>query len=509
MRNKPITAVWEITMGCNMRCKHCGSSCESALEGELTTEEALNLCDDLGKLGFKWITLSGGEPTTRKDWDLIAKRLNENNIIPNMITNGWSLNEELIDKAVNAGINTIAISIDGLENTHDIIRKEGSFKRSMSVLDLLKNKNINYSIITTINSGNIKELEELKSIFIEKGVMGWQLQLGLPMGNMAKNSDLVAKPSDIDIVIDFAHKAMLEDKIDIQLADCIGYFNIKEIEVRNHSLKTNVYEWDGCAAGKYTLGILHNGDIVGCTSIRNKEFIEGNIRTKRIEEIWENPDGFSWNRKMKKEQLKGLCKKCKYGNKCLGGCSNTRLTHGGSIYSENKFCSYNFALSRANSQFDMVESIEELYYKAKKFIERDNLQLAEMVLSKAIERGSENEEVLKLYGYTNFMLENYEESKIANKKLIAINSNDVYANKGLGLCFAKLGELDKGIEYLKKAINLTDEKFLDPYYDLAVTLLENNKKQEAINIIEEARKKFTVFEELSNKFYKIAEFTGK
>jgi radical SAM protein with 4Fe4S-binding SPASM domain len=503
MEYRPITAVWEITMGCNMRCKHCGSSCESPLQGELTTEEALKLCDDLGQLGFEWITLAGGEPTTRKDWNLIAKRLNENNIVPNMITNGWLLNEETIDKAIDAGINTIAISTDGLENTHDLIRKKGSFNKIISALDLLKNKNINYSIITTINSVNINELEELKSIFIEKGVMGWQLQLGLPMGNMSKNSELVAKPSDVDIVIDFAHKAMLEDKIDIQLADCIGYFNIKEIEVRNHSSKTDVYEWNGCGAGKYSLGILHNGDILGCTSVRNREFIEGNIKTKNIKEIWENPDSFSWNRKMKKEQLNGLCKKCKYGARCLGGCSNTRLTHGGSMYAENKFCSYNFALSKAKNQFDKIESIEELYSKAKKFIERGNLQLAEIALSKAIEKGYQNEDILKLYGYTNFMLENYEDSKIANERLFSINPEDVYTNKGLGLCLAKLGEVDKGIEYLKKAIELTDESFLDPYYDLAVTLLENNRKQEAINIIKEARKKFKSFEELSNKFYEI------
>ena len=35
--NKLTTAVWEITMGCNMRCKHCGSSCAEALPDELNT----------------------------------------------------------------------------------------------------------------------------------------------------------------------------------------------------------------------------------------------------------------------------------------------------------------------------------------------------------------------------------------------------------------------------------------------------------------------------------------
>lgn len=68
--NKLTTAVWEITMGCNMRCKHCGSSCAEALPDELNTSEALEVCDQLKDLGLKVITLSGGEPTTRSDWHM-------------------------------------------------------------------------------------------------------------------------------------------------------------------------------------------------------------------------------------------------------------------------------------------------------------------------------------------------------------------------------------------------------------------------------------------------------
>ncbi|AJA46306.1 radical SAM family protein [Clostridium pasteurianum DSM 525 = ATCC 6013] len=349
MEYKPVTAVWEITMGCNMRCKHCGSSCEKPLEDELSTEEAFKLSDDLGKLGLKWITLSGGEPTTRKDFYLIAKRLNENNIIPTLITNGWLLDENIVDKAIIGGINTIAISIDGLEKTHDNMRKKGSFQRDMKALDLLGRKNIPSSVITTINNINIKELEQLKDILIEKGVVSWQLQLALPMGNMSKNSDLVVQPFQVDKVIDFAYRTTMENKIVIQLADCMGYFNMKEASVRKHSSNIDGYTWTGCSAGKYTLGILNNGDIVGCTSVRDKTLVEGNIRTASLEDIWENPDNFSWNRGMKKEKLQGTCGKCKYGNICLGGCSNTKLTHGGSLYAENKYCSYNFALSKAKN----------------------------------------------------------------------------------------------------------------------------------------------------------------
>jgi radical SAM protein with 4Fe4S-binding SPASM domain len=504
--NNPITAVWEITMGCNMRCKHCGSSCESALEGELNTEEALKLCDDLGELGFQWITLSGGEPTTRKDWDLIAKRLNENGIIPNMISNGWLLSEEIADRAVKAGINTIAISIDGLEETHDFIRKKGSFKRIMDAFDILKTRKIHYSAITTINNRNVSELPQLRDILIEKEVSGWQLQLGLPMGNMAKNSDLVAQPYHINEVIDFSYQTVKDGyNIDIQLADCIGYFNLKEIEVRNNSLGKcgGDYNWSGCGAGKYSLGILHNADILGCTSVRDKSFIEGNAKITPIKEIWSNPDSFSWNRKMTKDKLLGLCKKCAFGNQCLGGCSNTRLTMEGSVYSENKYCSYNVAVSTAQKQLEKIDDMDVIMSKARKFAGNGNFQLSEILLSKAIEMGCNDIGLFEFYGYVSFMLGNYLDAKKANEEALKINPDSAYANKGMGLSLGRLGEVDKGIEYLRKAIALSYESFTDPYYDLAVLLYENGRNEEALMVLEEGISKYKNFESLSKDLYNI------
>ncbi len=498
---KPVTAVWEITMGCNMRCKHCGSSCENALEGELSTEEALRLCDDLGKLGFQWITLSGGEPTTRRDWHLIAKRLNDNGIIPNMITNGWLLNEEILYKAAEAGVNTIAISLDGLEKTHDFIRKEGSYQRVMHAFDLMKKNGNFYSAITTINNINIKELPDLKKILVEKGVHGWQLQLGLPMGNMARNSELLSAPQHMDDTIDFAFEAMKDGEIDMQLADCIGYYNLKEIQVRNKMSDSVEYAWTGCGAGKHSMGILHNGDILGCTSVRDRNFIEGNIRETPIAEIWNNPDNFAWNRKIEKSKLGGICGKCKYGRYCLGGCGNTRLTMGGDIYSENKYCSYNNAINKARQQFDRMDKVEDMKTRAGFFIERENFQLAELLLARALEFEGGNCELLSLYGYVSFMLENFEDARKANEKVLRVYPRDAYANKGMGLSLSRLGETERGIEYLKKAISYADESFTDPYFDLALVLMEKGDRQEALGILNEGRKKSKEFEARSQSLY--------
>ena len=156
------TGIWEVTMACNMRCKHCGSSCMDKLEGELTTERALQLCDELGELGMKYITLSGGEPTLREDIFQIIARLRENKVIPNLITNGWYITEEFVKKAKDAGIGTVAISIDGLEETHDYIRRPDSYKKSMNAFKLLSKYDVYTSAITTVNKMNLPELDALK-----------------------------------------------------------------------------------------------------------------------------------------------------------------------------------------------------------------------------------------------------------------------------------------------------------------------------------------------------------
>lgn len=489
-------------MGCNMRCKHCGSSCHDALPGELTTAEALDLCDAIGELGLQWITLSGGEPTTRADWYLIAARLSKNGVVPNIISNGWLFNEKLLDQAINAGVGTIAFSLDGLQKNHDFIRREGSYLRTMQAIELCCRRNVPVTPITTINKMNLSELMEIKQELVMRGVRTWQVQMGFPMGNMANHRSLVLEPADIDTVIDFAYQCMEESSIEVMLGDCIGYYNLKEIEIFKRRCE-GTYSRQGCTAGKYTFGILHNGDILGCTSIRDNEFIEGNIRNTPLKDIWENPDSFKWNRSMKKENLEGFCKKCRFGEKCLGGCSNSKLTTGGSIYAENQYCSYNYSVKSRIEIFERIKSTEELITMGRNYAEKGYGQLAETALQVALQRNnSENDiELLNLYGYVSFRLGNYQASLEANEKVLEKEPNDVYALKGKGLCLARLGNPEEGIKLLKRSASLTNENFMDPYLDLAVILTETGCKDEAISIIEEGRKKSEQFIVQSQDLY--------
>ncbi len=505
MKYNAVTGVWEITMGCNMRCKHCGSICMEPLPDELTTEEALNVCDQIGELGLKWITLSGGEPLTRKDWHMLAKRLKDNNVIPNIITNGWILNEETLDKAIESGVGTFAISLDGLKETHDFIRREGSYDRIMNALELMKRKGITAGVITTLTNRNINQLEALYNILVEKGVKIWQLQIGLPMGNLADNRDMLLTPEQVDDVIDFIHSTITDKRIDVYPADCLGYYNIKEVESRTKANNAqSLVMWKGCNAGKRSLGILHNGDILGCTSIRDREYIEGNIRKTPLREIWDNENNFSWNRKLKKDKLSGMCQKCTYGETCLGGCPNTRLTMNGDINSENMYCSYNVAIKKNIKKLENINDINKLMGVGKKFAAEGELQLSQIVLERVLILESDNKEALDYYGYVSYMLGNYSDSLKANQKSLDLEPNNIYANKGYGLCLCKLGEADKGIEYLKKSASMTTDSYMEPYHDLILTLIENGRKQEALEVFKEAEAKCPGFTQINQRLRGLA-----
>jgi len=489
--------VWELTMACNMRCKHCGSSCEDRHEDELTTEEALALCDELKELGMKVITLSGGEPTLRSDLSVIVKRLVDNGIMVNIITNGWFVDEAIVKQLKASGITGIAISIDGLKLTHDQIRVEGSFERGIAALRLIKAHDVLPAVITTVNSVNINELDGLNSLFREIGIDSWQLQLALPMGNLKHNTEFFLEPHHVNQLIDFAHSKM-SSEMGIFLADNVGYYNSKILELHQKSIP-DVGQWGGCGAGKSIIGILNNGDITGCTSIRDKQFIAGNIRERSLKDIWYSEESFAWNRQMKKSQLKGLCAKCQF-NDCLGGCIDSRLCMNGNIHSHNEYCSYYIEMKRIEDKVAQINDPVKLLNNAYSLATKKQFQSAEIVLSKLMGITPDSIDAKALLGYVHYELGNYELCENTNRQLLMSDPENAYATKGLGLSLIKLGQTENGLGYMYRAINMKNAN-AEIFYDLYVTHLSLEQDAEAMKIKEDAKKcdDYSIWEERFNK----------
>lgn len=469
MKYQPITCVWEVTMGCNMRCGHCGSSCAEPLPDELSTQEALNLCAQIADLGLKWVTLSGGEPLTRKDLPQIVKEFTQRGVSVNIITNGWLMKPAMADALKESGIATVAISIDGTQEIHDSIRKKGAFEHAQNAFDTLKELGIKTGAVTTITKKNIDILNELKEDLICMGVVGWQVQLGLPMGNMKEKPDWVIDAEQVKDVIDFCYDTAKEGRIKIYPADCIGYYTKKELETKKISYGNNMVSiWDGCNAGIRGFGVLQNGDILGCTSIRDREFVEGNVKERSLREIWEDESSFLWRRGMAKEKLKGSCGSCRYGSKCLGGCPNTRLTMNGDIYAENQYCAYHSQLTHMQEKYTNETDVQGLFDLGQRLLAQEEYQEASYALKQVVSLSPEHAQALKAKGYCEYMCGNYNACEEDNKKALNQNPNDAYAMRGYAIALHKLGRNGEAIGYLRKAVELTGGRDYDLLEDLRI-----------------------------------------
>ena len=73
-RYRPIYAVWEVTLKCDLACRHCGSRAGRTRPDELSTEECLDLVRQMAALGVLEVTVIGGEAYLRDDWLEIVAR---------------------------------------------------------------------------------------------------------------------------------------------------------------------------------------------------------------------------------------------------------------------------------------------------------------------------------------------------------------------------------------------------------------------------------------------------
>src|SRR5688572_19487737 len=151
MAGKPVHAVWEITLACDLKCNHCGSRAGTRRPDELSTEECLDVVDQLARLGVREVTIIGGEAYMRKDWLQIIRAIRDHGMLPTMQSGGRSLDEKKIIAMKEAGLDGAGISIDGPRDLHDRLRGVvGSYDAAMNAIHLLSKHGIRTSVNTQI-----------------------------------------------------------------------------------------------------------------------------------------------------------------------------------------------------------------------------------------------------------------------------------------------------------------------------------------------------------------------
>lgn len=338
LRRLPSHCVWEITNACNLRCVHCESASGTARPDELTTAQALQVCDDLATLGCRDVNLSGGEPLLRPDWPLLAERLVARGMNPIVVSNLTLLTEDTVRELERVGVRSVATSVDGPAPVHDRIRVNpdssfSPFARTLDHLRVLKARGFFVSVVTHVSLWNLDHLDTLAWILEQEQVDLWQLQVGFPEGRLAAIADqYLIHPGQLRALYELIRRVKRRGTLRLDTADDIGFFAEGELEVRQHQGKPRF--WAGCMAGWRVLSISADGGIRGCPSLA---IPVGNLRQEPLVDIWRDADRFWFNTRWDESKLEGRCRACAYRRICRGGCKSLALSTTGSIY-RNIYC---------------------------------------------------------------------------------------------------------------------------------------------------------------------------
>lgn len=301
---------WECTLRCNLACRHCGSDCrKEATVSDMPLEHFERVLDDVATIARPadvLVNTVGGEPLVREDIVECGKAITRRGFAWGTVTNGVLLDQSMLDRLLQAGLCTIAVSLDGQETEHNWLRGN-SFAGAMRAVGLLvQTQRLLWDVITCVSQRNFGTLQQFKQYLIDHGVRKWRIFTIFPQGRAKKNPELFLTPQQYRQLMDFIALTRQQGDIDLSYS-CEGYLGDYEGVVRKH-----IYR---CDAGTMTASVLANGDISGCMSIR-AHYAQGNIYHDRFSDVWQHRfEQMRDRRWMKREQCAG----CKAWDWCVGG----------------------------------------------------------------------------------------------------------------------------------------------------------------------------------------------
>lgn len=163
---------WSVTGRCNYRCRHCYMDAPEGALGELSTEEALDLIDQMAACGVPRVELTGGEPLVRKDlWQLIDCILAHHIVIDKFYTNGRLLNDAVLDEMERRGMSPmIFVSFDGV-GWHDWMRGcPGTEADALRALKLCHDRGFETAVQMCVHRGNADSLPQTIAALKQAGV---------------------------------------------------------------------------------------------------------------------------------------------------------------------------------------------------------------------------------------------------------------------------------------------------------------------------------------------------
>lgn len=308
---------WHITERCNLRCTHCYQEQYNRRE-ELDFSQLLFILTQLKQTLTYWseqcghpvtghITVTGGEPFIRRDFLALLELFAAHSELFSfaILTNGSFIDKTMAKQLASLKPRFVQVSLEGSELTHDNIRGQGSWQRTISAIRHLRRERINTLISFTAHKNNVHEFPTVVDLGRKLKVNRIWADRLIPWGQAEKMSGLL--PEETQAFFQLMHQS--------QLDSTKRWFNKTEVAM-NRALQFLVAGGEPyhCKAGDTLVTVQANGDLYPC---RRMPIRVGNLLTTPFIELYEKSQLF--NQLRDKTIISQGCEHCRYVQNCRGG----------------------------------------------------------------------------------------------------------------------------------------------------------------------------------------------
>ena len=339
----PLMFYYETTLACDLVCKHCRASAqEDCAPDELTTDQSMALIDQVATFPRKpMMVMTGGDPLKRADLFDLIRHAGSRGIQAALTPSATPLaTYEAFEQAREAGIRRLGISLDGTDpETHDSFRGfEGSFQRTMEMLENAKKLNLGVQINTSITRRNVDQIDAIAEVLAKHQIAMWSVFFLIPVGRGVEEER--SSPKEYETVFAKLWHHAQTQQYSVKTTEAPHYRRFvlerggdplagpttdKEDSAKRRGHRAPL----GVGDGKGVMFISHNGDIypAGFLPLKCGQFPKHSVvdvyQNHPTFIALRNPDGF-----------KGRCGVCEYRYVCGGSRSRAYAVTGDALETE-------------------------------------------------------------------------------------------------------------------------------------------------------------------------------
>jgi len=331
-KNKsPYFIDWVITEKCNLNCRHC----RGMTQGELSSQRAHRLIDEIAILQPDWVIIEGGEPLLRPDLFELLNLLRDRQIEVHLITNGMLITPQIINTLKPMGVR-VMISVDGATpKTYETIRQGADFSKVLQSVTTCASEGILEAINFTLLKNNYTEISDIFKLAHNAGVPKINV-IGLkPCYNYPEE---LLTPEEYKEVITRTCQAAGETGVEFFFDEPFFWATVKELGIKAPTPSGNAgilaTATTACAFGEY-LFVEPNGEVKPCSFA---QMVVGNVNQETLNEIWDKTLASPLIQQIKEPQSRtGYCRDCPYLADCKG-CRARTFALTGDWFADDPAC---------------------------------------------------------------------------------------------------------------------------------------------------------------------------